>query len=348
MSTQYSSSLVVRVSEGKSPKLVREPIPIPSPDPGQVLVKVSHVAQNPTDVQSFDSNTFGDGTVLGCDFVGEVVQIGAGVTRLTKGDIVAALIWGGETKGLGAYSEYCLADQRIAFKVPRTLSREDASTVPLAAATAWLALFSPDCLSLDRAKAQGTSVLVWGGSTSVGLYSIQIASLYGFDVITTCSPHNAELVRSYGAKYVFDYKDEKVAEEIRKAAPKIYHVFDTVGDRGSSLTASQVFGGHQSNICTVRPGKANTEDVSEKVHITDVLVWTAFLKEHRYGKFHWPASEKDHELASELFEKLGPWLEEGTIKPNVTKVLPGLDAVSDGFQRYRDGKISAYKIVYQI
>ncbi|KAE8416814.1 putative zinc-binding dehydrogenase family oxidoreductase [Aspergillus pseudocaelatus] len=348
MSTQYSLSLVVRVPEGQSPKLVKESIPAPSPGPGQVLVKVSHVAQNPTDVQSFDSNAFGDGTVLGCDFVGEVVQVGAEVTRLTIGDIVAALIWGGETKGLGAYSEYCLADQRITFKVPTTLSREDASTVPLAAATAWLALFSPDCLNLDRTKAQGTSVLVWGGSTSVGLYSIQIASLYGFDVITTCSPHNAELVRSYGAKYVFDYKDKKVVEDIRKAAPNIYHVFDTVGNQGSSPTASQVFGDRQGRICTVRPGKANTEGVSENAHVTDVLVWTAFLKEHRYGTFYWPASEKDNELASELFEKLGPWLEEGTIKPNVTKVLSGLDAVSGGFQKYRDGKISAYKIVYQI
>ncbi|KAF7631976.1 hypothetical protein AFLA_012822 [Aspergillus flavus NRRL3357] len=216
MTTQYSSSQVVRTPEGHARK-------------------VSHVAQNPTDVQSFDSNAFGDGTVLGW-----------------------ALIWGGETKGLGAYSEYCLADQRIAFKVPTALSREDASTISLAAATAWLALFSPDYLNLDRTNAQGTSVLVWEvavrlslslqrfrlsnviwcETASVGLYSIQIASLYGFDVVTTCSPHNAELVRSYGAKYVFDYKDEKVAEEIRKVAPNIYHVFDTVGNQGSSPTAS--------------------------------------------------------------------------------------------------------------
>ncbi|KAB8268045.1 hypothetical protein BDV30DRAFT_243743 [Aspergillus minisclerotigenes] len=309
MTTQYSSSLVVRTPEDQSPKkLVRETIPVPSPGPGQVLVKVSHVAQNPTDVQSFDSNAFGDGIVLGW-----------------------ALIWGGETKGLGAYSEYCLADQRIAFKVPTALSREDASTIPLAAATAWLALFSSDCLNLDRTNAQGTSVLVWGGSTSVGLYSIQIASLYGFDVVTTCSPHNAELVQSYGAKYVFDYKDEKVAEEIRKVAPNIYHVFDTVGNQGSSPTASRVFGSRQGSICTVRPGKANTEGVSEKAHVTDVL-----------------ASERDHELAIELFEKLGPWLEEGTLKPNATEVFSGLDAVSGGFQKYRDRKISAYKIVYQI
>ncbi|KAE8336240.1 hypothetical protein BDV24DRAFT_142379 [Aspergillus arachidicola] len=76
-------------------------------------------------------------------------------------------------------------------------------------------------LSLQRFR---LSNVIWCETASAGLYSIQIASLYGFDVITTCSPHNAELVRSYGAKYVFDYKDEKVAEEIRKVAPNIYHV----------------------------------------------------------------------------------------------------------------------------
>lgn len=48
--------------------------------------------------------------------------------------------------------------------MPPSISKEEASTVPLAAATAWLALFSKGCLNLDRSKATGTSVLVWGGS----------------------------------------------------------------------------------------------------------------------------------------------------------------------------------------
>lgn len=47
-------------------------------------------------VQSFDGNAFGDGAVLGCDFVGEVTELGEGVTHLAKGDIVAGLIWGGK------------------------------------------------------------------------------------------------------------------------------------------------------------------------------------------------------------------------------------------------------------
>lgn len=70
----------------------------------------------------------------------------------------------GEFKGLGAYGRYTLADERISFKVPDFTPNQYACTIPLAATTAWLALFSKSCLNLDRSKAQGTSVLIWGGS----------------------------------------------------------------------------------------------------------------------------------------------------------------------------------------
>ncbi|PWY96196.1 putative zinc-binding dehydrogenase family oxidoreductase [Aspergillus sclerotioniger CBS 115572] len=278
-----NTALVVRVAVGQPPKLSKEDIPRPSPTANQVLVKLSHVAQNPTDVQAFDSNVFGEGAVLGCAFVGEVIELGSDVTRLAEGDVAAGLVWGGEAKGLGAYSQYCLADERISFKIPGNVSRAHASTIPLAAATAWLALFSKDCLALDRTQAKGTSVLVWGGSSSVGLYTIQLASIFGFDVVTTCSPKHSDLARSYGARHVFDYKNSDVAEKIREVAPSLGH-----------------------------------------------------------------ASKEDHKLATELFENLPAWLEKGTIKPNNPKVLAGSDAVADGFQEYRDGKVSAYKIVYEL
>lgn len=54
-----------------------------------------HVADYCT-VQSFDKRAFGDGAVLGCDFVGTVEQVGLGVKRLTVGTVIAGLIWGGE------------------------------------------------------------------------------------------------------------------------------------------------------------------------------------------------------------------------------------------------------------
>ncbi|KAJ5753908.1 GroES-like protein [Penicillium nucicola] len=340
------TSIVVRVSD-LSPRLSREDIPRPCPAEHQVLVKISHVAQNPTDVQSFDSNAFGDGVVLGCDFVGEVVDLGASVTRYAKGEVIAGLIWGGETKGLGAYSQYALADERISYPIPDSISREHASTVPLAAATAWLALWSQGCLAIDRQQERGTSVLIWGGSSSVGLYAIQLAAMYGLEVVTTCSPKHADLVRSYGARYVFDYRSEDVVDSVKLVAPTLKHAFDTIGNADSSLLASAAFGG-AGTLCTVRPGKANTEKVSTGTRVTDVLVWTAFLKDHAFGPFKWPASQEDHELSAELFQQLPSWLEKGTLKPSHPRVLQGLESVSDGFQEHRDGKISGYKIVYAI
>ncbi|KAL4952212.1 hypothetical protein BDW69DRAFT_168303 [Aspergillus filifer] len=348
MSAKTNTALVVRVADGQSPRFSEESISIPRPAAHQALVKLSHVAQNPTDVQSFDSNAFGDGTVLGCDFVGEVVELGSGVTRLAKGDIVSGLIWGGEIKYLGAYSHYCVVDERISFKLRPSISRAHASTVPLAAATAWLALLSSDCLGLDRSKAKNISVLIWGGSSSVGLYAVQLASVLGFEVVATCSPKHFDLLKSYGAKHVFDYKDEDVAAKIRTATPNLAHTFDTIGNSTSSATASQALLDQTGKLCTVRPGKAHTENVTPGTTVTDVLVWTSFLKDHAYGNFKWPASKEDHELSIELFEKLPDWLEKGIVKPNNPKVLSGLKSVSEGFQEYRDGKISAYKIVYEL
>ncbi|OQE44389.1 hypothetical protein PENCOP_c002G02378 [Penicillium coprophilum] len=342
------TALVTRGSAEQSPRLSKEEIDIPVPADHQILVKISHVAQNPTDVQSLDGNAFEDGAVLGCDFVGECVELGSSVRRYKKGDILAGLIWGGEIKGLGAYSQYTLADEKISFPITSVISPEYASTVPLAAATAWLALYSKGSLAIDRGQDKGSSLLVWGGSSSVGLYAIQIASMYGMEVITTCSPKHADLVRSYGARHVFDYKDEDVVGKIKEVTPELRFVFDTIGNTTSSPTASQALKDGVGNVCTVRPGKANTENVTPGTRVTDVLVWTSFLKDHAYGTFKWPASKEDHELSSELFEKLPAWLEKGTLKPSHPKSYQSLESVPKGFQEYRDGKISAYKIVYTL
>lgn len=70
----------------------------------------------------------------------------------------------GEIKGLGGYSEYVFADEKICFKVPKTTGNNAAATVPLACATAWLALFSKGCLNIQRGTENPTPVLIWGGS----------------------------------------------------------------------------------------------------------------------------------------------------------------------------------------
>jgi len=106
-------------------------------------------------------------------------------------------------------------------------------------------------------------------------------------VFTTCSPKNNDLVKHRGADHVFNYRDEDVASQIKAAAPDLTYVFDTIGSLESSAMSSSAVSG-KGKLCTVRPGKANTDKVAKDVEVTDVLVWTAFLKDHRYGDLHWP------------------------------------------------------------
>ncbi|KAJ0323802.1 hypothetical protein COL5a_008164 [Colletotrichum fioriniae] len=346
---QQMQALVTESSTGGSPKMVKKQIPVPEPAPHQALVKVSHIAQNPTDVQSLDGDAFGDGAVLGCDFVGTVEAVGDKCSKLSKGDTVAGLIWGGEIKGLGGYSEYTVADDNISFRIPKNISPEEAATLPLASMTAWLALFSKECLAIPRESGSETSVLIWGGSSSVGLYAVQIAAMQGLKVVATCSPRHFDWVKSLGAKHVFNYRDDDVIESIKKTTPNLKYVFDTIGNKSSSGQASQAIDESGGRLCTVRPGKANTENVTKQTTVTDVLVWTAFLKDHRYAQFKWPASEEDHKLGTEFYEKLPGWVETGKFKPNKPKVISGgLDGVDKGFQVYRDGAISGEKVVYQL
>lgn len=212
-------------------------------------------------------------------------------------------------KGLGAFSEHTLADEKISFKVPESVPLAEAATVPLASATAWLALFSKDCLNIPRPPSEDVAVLIWGGScmcnpqrylsrcsdclfstASVGQYAIQLSAMNNFKVITTCSEHNFDLVKSLGAHHVFDYRNPDVVKQIREVVPDLEYVFDTIGGSDSSKLASNALKETGGRLCTVRPGKANTESVSKQTTVTDVLVWTAFLKDHRYGDFFWPVS----------------------------------------------------------
>jgi hypothetical protein len=213
----------------------------------------------------------------------------------------------GEIKGLGAFSEYTLADEKICFKVPDSISSADAATVPLAAATAWLALFSKTCLNIKRGQSNPNPVLVWGGSSkwicpvttwsstdqipaSVGLYAIQLARIYSIPVVAICSPKHFDLCKNLGASHVFDYHDPTIILGIKSAVPNIEYVFDCIGNETSSTLASQTVWPEGGILCTVRPGKVFTENVENRVKVTDVLVWTAFLKDQSYKEFKWPVS----------------------------------------------------------
>lgn len=69
----------------------------------------------------------------------------------------------------------------------------------------------------------GQTVVVWGGSTSVGSNAVQLAVAAGYEVVTTASPRNFDHVRALGASAVFDYNSSTVVQDIIGAEVHLRH-----------------------------------------------------------------------------------------------------------------------------
>jgi len=203
------------------------PAPYTRPGVGEIVVRNRAIAVNPLDEvkQATGSMMFGwlpYPTVLGEDVAGEVVEVGAGVTRFTVGDRVVAYAVGMEKVANpvseGGFQQYTVVRDLLAAPIPPTLAFEQAAVLPLAISTAASALFQKDQLGLRHpgstpARA-GQSVVIWGGSTSVGSNAIQLAVATGYDVVTTASPHNHDRMRRLGASRVFDYASPTVVADV--------------------------------------------------------------------------------------------------------------------------------------
>jgi NADPH:quinone reductase-like Zn-dependent oxidoreductase len=196
-------------SFGGSDVLQLDEAPAPRPAAGQVLIQVRAAGVNPVDGKirsgSFRKAETRLPAALGRDVAGVVEAVGAGVKSLDVGDDVYAFL--GEHSG--GYSEYALADEQEVARKPVSLDYVQAAAVPLAATTAWQALFDHGHLQ------RGQRVLIHGGAGGVGNYAIQFAKVRGARVFTTGKAEDGELLRSLGADEVIDYESERFEERAR-------------------------------------------------------------------------------------------------------------------------------------
>ncbi len=211
----------------KSGQLEVGSAPYPAPGDDQIVVRNHAVAINPVDwiIQVAGAVAYrwlSYPTVLGSDVAGEVVGVGSAVARFAVGDRVLGHAVGTDkdsnTAAEGAFQEYTVVLERMASPIPDTLSYESACVLPLGISTAACALFQKDHLAMHHpsagAEPTGETVLVWGGSTSVGSNAIQLAVAAGYDVITTASPRNFDYVTSLGASRVFDHHSATVVPDL--------------------------------------------------------------------------------------------------------------------------------------
>lgn len=186
-------------------------VPRPVPLPTEVLVRVHAAGVNPVDGKTRGGTGMANvlGTppfTLGWDVAGTVEALGWGVSTLAVGDEVYGMPW--FPRAAGGYGEYVTAPARQFARKPRSLTMEQAAAVPLAALTAWQALFD------TAGVTAGQRVLVTAAAGGVGHLAVQLAHLRGAHVTATASARNHEWLTGLGADTVIDYTRDRFEERL--------------------------------------------------------------------------------------------------------------------------------------
>ena len=218
--------------------------------------------------------------ISGSDAAGVITAVGDEVSRLKVGDRVVShsnlscracdmctsgrefdclerKIWGFETGPLwGAFSQFAHLPEVNVVKLQDGVSFNDAAAISMAGMTAWHAI-------VGRARIHpGQTVLIMGGRSGVGTTGIQIAKLFGCDVITTVgSDDQEERCRGLGADLVVNHRKEDWSTKIREYTKKkgVDVIFEHVGKThfpqevmllkmGGTLVTSGATTGYDSRI----------------------------------------------------------------------------------------------------
>ncbi len=353
--------------------LVVGPAEMPVPGPGELLVRTRAVAVNPLDdVKQWTGNLMYRWlpypAVLGEDVAGEVVAVGPGVTRFAPGDRVVAYAVGMERgtrhRAEGGFQSFVVVREGITAPLPDTLAFHDAVVLPLAVSTAATALFQRDHLALPHPTpapvgGRGT-VVVWGGSTSVGSNAIQLAVASGHRVVTTASPRNHERMRDLGADLVVDYRDSMAVDQLSRAlrGDEVTGILAVGTGSGAPAVALAAATGAR-RVALASPAvsfaslpRRGGPSVTAALTMTRLGASTALtqLTARRHGisaRFVWGSTLMTNEVGRMLWhDHLPRALADGTHRPapEAEVVGEGLESIQTALDRLRAG-VSAKKLV---
>lgn len=216
-------------------------IPEPKPKSNEVVFKVMFAGLNHDDIWGMRGKPIQIPMphISGTDAAGEVIAVGADVTEIKVGDRVVShgniscrvcractsgreydckqrKVWGFQTGPLwGGYCEMTHLPEVNVVKIPNNISYEEAAAASMVLTTSWHML-------VGRAKIRpGQTVLIMGGGSGMGTFGIQIAKMYGCDVISTASPDKLDKCLNLGADYAVDHRKEDWHKEVFSISKEI-------------------------------------------------------------------------------------------------------------------------------
>lgn len=221
---------IVRDDYGPASVLQLEDIERPPLGDDQVLIKVRASSMNAGDRLMMLGEPYALRLVtglrrpksrgMGQDVAGVVEAVGAGVTDWVVGDEVFGEVTFGHT-----WAEYAVAPAKVLARKPSGLSFEEAASLPVAAVTALQAVRHEGRIE------PGQTVLVNGGSGSVGSYAVQLARIAGGVVTAVCGAAHADRARELGASEVIDYRTQDYT--------RLDRTWDVILDVAGSRTLAQ-------------------------------------------------------------------------------------------------------------
>ncbi|KAF9048114.1 GroES-like protein [Hymenopellis radicata] len=311
---------------------------IPSPGPGEVLVKIMATALNPVEGAQHEHGFLIEEypAVLGHDVAGVIDQLGEGVPAgFKKGDRVFCQALN------GAFQQYTTLPCAVLMRIPSNVSFDAAATCPVTFPTACVGLFAAAPLGIglnptfswDEQAPKGDSALVLGGSTSTGQFAIQLLKFLGYmQIAVYASKKHFDYLRQLGATVCIDRGQVSTdalptCEFITSISPPLKVVYDAVGVPNTAYDC--VANGGQ--MVTVHPPWVTP--LERKGKQVDVVRGYMALPEHTtFGKL--------------IIKNLPEMLEKGVISPNRYEVLPGgLAGIPDGLGRLKRGQVSGIKLV---
>lgn len=203
-----TSMQVIEISEPGGPEVLRfTERTVPTPEAGEVLIKVKAIGLNRPDVQQrrgLYPPPPGANDLPGLDVAGEIIAVGEGVDPSILGGQVCAL-----TNG-GGYAQYCIVPELQTMPIPQGMTFVEAASLPEVYFTAW-----NNIVLLGR-LAEREKLLIQGGTSGVGLAAIQIAiQLFDATVFATASSaEKRDVCRQFGVVEAFDYREEDWSKQV--------------------------------------------------------------------------------------------------------------------------------------
>ncbi|CAH2351270.1 probable quinone oxidoreductase [[Candida] railenensis] len=273
-------------------------IPIPKLNDHDILVQNKAIGLNPIDwkAKKYRFGVYSFPWINGRESSGVVVKLGSKVSNFEINDSVIVSSTSYRDNRTSTFQEYTAIDSRLVWKLPKFLSYEDGATLGVGLVTAGTILNKSFDLSLVASEAnKGKTLIIWGGSTVVGIYVTQLAKIIGLNVISISTIDHKEYLLTLGADKVID-RNLETKELIEHIPDKIHFAVDCISKETSLklidiLVNKSVFSDHKplfSGIVGI------PKDVPSSIEVKEVII-KQFHEDIEYGsKFVQVTSELLH------------------------------------------------------